>query len=109
IETLSAVEALKSLGAQDRAVSRWSTLFAADLNVSLKRGRLDSVVESLRSAIRTASSMALLLLGVSQVLAGSLTLGDMMAATALANSFLGPVVALASSAARLQLLGVYME
>ena len=109
METLSAVEALKSLGAQDRAVERWSGLFTAELNVALKRGRLDAILESLRSAVRTASGMALLGVGTMQVLSGELTLGTMMAVTALANGFLGPLVSLASAGTRLQLLGVYME
>jgi len=109
METLSAVEALKSLGAQDRAVERWSGLFAAELNVSLKRGRLDAVLESLRMAIRSGSSMALLGVGTLQVLSGELSLGQMLAVTALANGFLNPLVSLASAASQLQLLGVYME
>ena len=109
METLSAVEALKSLGAEERAVERWSGLFATELNVALKRGRLDAVLESLRGAVRTGSSMALLGVGTIQVLSGALSLGDMLAVTALASGFLNPLVSLASAGTRLQLLGVYME
>jgi ABC-type bacteriocin/lantibiotic exporter with double-glycine peptidase domain len=53
--------------------------------------------------------MALLGLGTLQVMAGRMSLGDMMAVTALGAGFLGPLVNLASSGAQLQLLGVYLE
>ena len=45
-EMFSAVETLKAAGAERRAVSHWSNLFVAELNVSLRRGRLEAVVET---------------------------------------------------------------
>jgi ABC-type bacteriocin/lantibiotic exporter with double-glycine peptidase domain len=109
VEILSSVETLKSLGVEQRAVERWSSLFANELNVALRRGTLDAAIEGARSAARTGSSMALLGLGTLQVMAGRMSLGDMMAVTALGAGFLGPLVNLASSGAQLQLLGVYLE
>ena len=109
VEMLAAVETLKALGAEHRAVERWSSYFAAELNVSLKRGRLEALLGVGRSAIGTISTLALLGTGTLQVLAGRFTLGDMMALIAVATGFLGPVSSLASAGTRLQLLFVYLE
>lgn len=109
MEILTGVEAIKSLGADQRVLEHWAGLFAADLNVSLRRGRLQAVTDAVRSAVGSASSMALLILGTTQVLAGVLTLGDMMAVVALASGFLGPIVGVVGSGSRLQLLTIYLE
>ena len=43
LEMLTGVETLKSMGAEHRAVDRWSNLFTDHLNVSLARSRLDEL------------------------------------------------------------------
>lgn len=109
MEILSAIEVLKSLGVEQRAVERWSGLFTAELNISLRRGRVDAILETGASALRMISTTVLLASGASQVLSGRLTLGEMLAVIAVANGFISPVVSLASAATMLQLLGVYLE
>jgi ATP-binding cassette, subfamily B, bacterial len=109
VEILSAVETLKSRGAERRAVERWSALFARELNISLKRGRLDAMLDSLSASVKSGSAMALLAAAAMQVLAGRLTLGDMMALAAVAGGFLIPLINLVSSGAQLQLLAIYLE
>lgn len=109
METLSGVETLKALGAEQRAVDRWSGLFTEELYVLLRRGRLDARLEALGSALRLASSAALLAFAALQVMDGQLTLGGMMASTAVANGFLGPLNSLVASSTRLMLLKTHLE
>lgn len=109
VETLSAVELLKSLGAERRAAERWSGLFSRELSVSLRRGRLDGILDSLGALLRFASSTLLLGAGAVQVMAGQLTLGEMMALIAVANGFVPPLISLASTAAQFQVLSIHLE
>ncbi len=109
VQLLSGIETLKSSGAEFRAVERWSHLFVRELNVSLDRGRLDAGVNSVLDALATGAPLAVLLYGSHLVLAGELTLGTMLALSALAQGFLGPLATLVHTSFQLQLLGSYLE
>ncbi|HYN23037.1 MAG TPA: peptidase domain-containing ABC transporter, partial [Thermoanaerobaculia bacterium] len=108
VQMLSGIEALKACGAEQRAVDTWSHLFVRELNVSLSRGRLDVLVNSLLDGIALASPMAVLLYGGSRVMSGDLSLGTMLSLAALSGGFLAPLSALVSSASQFQLLGSYL-
>ena len=60
---LAGIETLKASGAEHRAVEHWSNLFVDVLNVSLDRGRLSAVVDSLLAALAAASPVVVLLYG----------------------------------------------
>ncbi len=109
VEMLTGVETLKALGAEHRAVDHWSNLFVDELNVSLARGRLEAIFNSLLAALETGSPLIILVFGGVQVLQGELTLGTMLALSALATGFLVPLSTLITSAVQLQLLGSYLE
>jgi ATP-binding cassette, subfamily B, bacterial len=107
-EMFSAVETLKSAGAERRAVSHWTNLFVAELNVSLRRGRLSALVETATHGLALLSPIAVLLLGASLVGSGQLSLGTMLALSALAMAFLEPLATLVGTALQIQLLGSYL-
>ncbi|HSN96984.1 MAG TPA: peptidase domain-containing ABC transporter, partial [Candidatus Nanopelagicales bacterium] len=109
VQMLAGVETLKASGAEDRSVEHWSHLFVRELNVSLDRGRLDAVVNSLLETLGTASPIIVLLYGSLLVLDGDMTLGTMLALSALATGFLTPLSTLITTAFQLQLLGSYLE
>jgi ATP-binding cassette, subfamily B, bacterial len=109
VQLLAGMQTLKSSGAEQRAVERWSNLFVDELNVSLARGRLDAFVDSSLAVLGLASPIAVLLYGTVQVLQGDLSLGTMLALNALAVGFLVPLSQLIATAFRLQLLGSYLE
>lgn len=109
VQMLSGIETLKAMGVERRAVQRWSSLFAEELNASIDRARLNAVFQSLLSSLTTASTFAILLVGAYRVLHGELSLGTMLALSALASGFLGPLSALVSTALQLQLLGSYLD
>lgn len=109
VQMLAGIEALKACGAEGRAVDAWSNLFTRELNVSLARGRLDALVNSLLDALALASPVAVLLYGGARVMAGELSLGTMLSLAALAAGFLAPLSALVANASQFQLLGSYLE
>ncbi len=108
-ELLAGIETLKAAGAEHRAAEHWGRLFRNQVSIDLTRGRLTGTVDSVMSTLSTGSPLVILLLGTFEVLAGSLSLGTMLSASALAAGFLGPLATLVSSGMQLQLLASYME
>ncbi len=108
-ELLAGIETLKASGAEHRAADRWSGLFADQVNRELARGRLTSAVEAIMSTLRIAAPLTILMIGALQVLAGSLSLGTMLAAAALAAGFLDPLATLITNGLQLQQLRSYMD
>lgn len=109
VEMLAGVETLKSMGAEFRAVDRWSNLFVDALNVALRRGRLEALVSSLLGGFSMAAPLVILGAGAHLVLAGQLGLGAMLGLAALGSGFLGPFAALVQVAGKFQVLGSYLE
>jgi len=109
VQMLAGIETLKAMGAERRSVERWADLFVDELNVSLARGRLSALSDSLLASLTVASPFLVLSYGAAQVLQGDLTLGTMLAASALAAGFLAPLSTLVSTGFQLQLLGSYAE
>jgi len=108
-QIVTGIETLKSVGAESRGVAQWSNLFVDEINASLARGRLSTVIETLTTSLRVASPLIILTVGTLGVLSGDLSLGTMLALTALATGFLTPLSSLIVTGTQVQLLGSYME
>ena len=91
VEMISGIETLKSLGAERRSLERWSHRFVDELNVSLDQGRLSAWIASVRNSVSLASPLLILLTGSLLVMRGDLTLGTMLALSALSVGFLAPL------------------
>ncbi len=109
VEMLAGIETLKASGVEHRAVEHWTNLFVDVMNLSLARGRLSALVDSLMDVLDLASPLLILTYGGYLVLEEQITLGTMLAVSALAVGFLGPLATLVSTALQLQLLGSYLE
>ncbi|MEM8961212.1 MAG: peptidase domain-containing ABC transporter, partial [Acidobacteriota bacterium] len=109
VQMLAGIETLKGLGAERRAVEKWSGLFVDELNVSLVRGKLSALVESILQALAMASPLIILIYGGHRVLDGDLSIGTMLALSALASGFLTPLGTLINTAIDLQQLAGYVE
>jgi ABC-type bacteriocin/lantibiotic exporter with double-glycine peptidase domain len=109
VEMLSGMETLKAMGLEHRAAENWSNLFVDSLNISIKRGRLDAVFSFLQSLLSTLSILAIMFYGTYLVLGGALTLGAMMAFSALAAGFFLPLTNLIATGLQLQMLEIYLE
>jgi ATP-binding cassette subfamily B protein len=108
-ELLAGIETLKAAGAERRAAAHWERLFIDQINVALRRGRLDASVDAVAGTLQLGSPLAILVYGGFQVLDGRLSLGTMLAAAALAAGFLEPLATLIAAGLKLQLLRSYME
>jgi ATP-binding cassette subfamily B protein len=108
-ELLAGIETLKAAGAERRAATHWERLFIDQINVALRRGRLDASLDAVTGTLQLGSPLAILVYGGFEVLNGSLSLGTMLAAAALAAGFLEPLATLVATGLKLQLLRSYME
>lgn len=108
-DALAAIEPIKSMGAEDRIVGRFSDLYVDVLNTSLDRGRLSNTVSTLTGALGFAGPLALLLTGAHLVLDGTLGTGGMLALSALGSAFLTPIGALVGTVTQLQTLQSYVH
>jgi ATP-binding cassette subfamily B protein len=109
VEMLSGMETLKAMGLEHRAAENWSNLFVDSLNISVKKGRLDAIFTTLQSLLSTASTVAVMFYGTYLVLKGSFTLGTMVAFSALAAGFFGPLTSLISAGVQFQMVETYLD
>ncbi len=109
VQMLVGIETLKVAGAEERALEHYANLYVDELNVSLNRGRLQAVLDGLNGLLQAAAPLVLLGTGALLVIDGNLSLGTMLATSALATGFLGPLSSLTQSAMQLQQLGSYVE
>ncbi|MDP8932033.1 MAG: peptidase domain-containing ABC transporter [Actinomycetota bacterium] len=108
-ELLAGIETLKASGTEQRAAEHWEGLFVDQVNVALARGRLNAAVEAVMGTLQMGSPLAILVYGGFQVLDGSMSLGTMLAAAALASGFLEPLATLVQTGLQFQLTRSYME
>jgi ABC-type bacteriocin/lantibiotic exporter with double-glycine peptidase domain len=108
-EALGGIATLKASGTEDQALERWSTLFASELNESLRRSHCMAGLDTAATTLRTLSPLLLLWLGTFQVLHGFMSLGTMLAIAGLAAAFLQPVSSLLTSLQRMQMVAANLE
>lgn len=109
VETLKGIATLKAAGSEERAYSRWKSLFNENLNSGLKKDRFVTVIVALRSFLELLSPLLLLWLGTYMVINDQLSLGAMIAINAIAISFLTPLTSLANTIIRIQEGSVHLD
>ena len=83
LETITGAETIKASGVEDHAYRRWGALFGDQLRASLAYRSRTNVAEGALSLFSVGTPLLLLWFGAHQVLAGSLTLGSMLALNAI--------------------------
>lgn len=109
LEAVTGAETVKSSGAEDVVVERWSQKFTDQLDSSVRRSRLDNAVDGLIGMLGTAAPLAMILLGAYLVFSNSLSLGTMLALIALAGAALSPVAQLGRSIKTFQTIRVHLD
>jgi ATP-binding cassette, subfamily B, bacterial len=109
VELVRGIEVLKSMGVEQDAIEPWTHDYVRTLNVGLARARLDANVAAVLSALRLFAPLAILGTGAYLVLDGTLTLGTMLAASAVATGFLAPLSSLVDQVSRLHRLRSYLD
>jgi ATP-binding cassette, subfamily B, bacterial len=103
-EAMAGIATLKAAGAEERAFDRWSNLFFDHLNISLRYNYVSGTVAAILESLTPFGQLALLWVGATQVLNGSITLGTMVALLALAAAFFTPLASLVRSGQQFQLV-----
>jgi ATP-binding cassette, subfamily B, bacterial len=108
-EAMVGIATLKAAGAEERAFDRWSNLFFDHLNISLRYNYLSGTVTAILTALPLFGQLALLWVGATQVLNGSITIGTMVALLALAAEFFTPLASLVNSGQQFQLVSANLD
>jgi ATP-binding cassette, subfamily B, bacterial len=103
-EAMVGIATLKAAGAEERAFDRWSNLFFDHLNISLRYNYLSGTVTAILTSLPLFGQLALLWVGATQVLNGSISVGTMVALLALAAAFFAPLISLVTSGQQFQLV-----
>ena len=88
---LQRMEVLRSTGSEDRFFARWGGYQARELLARQRFAELGHVNAALPNLFLMLGNAAVLLLGVSQVMGGGMTLGALMGFYVIAGMFLAPV------------------
>jgi len=108
-EVLAGMTTVKAAGAEQRAFQKWFNLFCDQLNASVRRIYLSSILSTAITIMSIVSPLLLLWLGVIQVLNGTMQLGTMIALNSLASIFVTPLSSLATSATELPIIRSHLE
>ncbi|TJZ56811.1 peptidase domain-containing ABC transporter [Streptomyces piniterrae] len=108
-EAMVGIGTLKAAGAEEQAFGRWSNLFFDHLNISLRQNYVSGTVASILGSLPLFGQLALLWVGATQVLNGSISVGTMVALLALAAAFFAPLTTLVDSAQQFQLVSANLD
>ncbi len=109
VEALTGIATLKASGTEEHALRHWSDLFHEQIAAGVRKGRQTAVVDAALAGLRTLAPLGLLWLGATRVLDGQMSLGTLLATTALAATVLTPLGSLVASAQRLQLVMAHAD
>ena len=107
-EALVGMSTLKTMGAEQRALDKWSNLFFAYMNISVRHNTLSTLINTALMALRAGAPLALLWFGTWQVISGTLDVGTMLALNALGIALLSPLATLITSGQSLQVIHAHM-
>jgi len=108
-EALVGMTTLKAAGAEQRALQRWSNLFFDQMNASVRRTYVSSLINTVMTTLQTFSPVLLLVCGTFLALNGTLQIGTMLALVSLATAFLTPLSSLVTTGQNLQLVHSHLE
>jgi len=108
-EAMTGIATLKAAGAEHSAHERWANLFFDQLNISVRRSYVSNITSTLMLILKLAAPFTLLWVGASEVLSGTISIGTMLALTALSSAFLSPLSSLVASGQQLQVVQAHLD
>ena len=91
MSTVSAIESIKTTGAEDSAFERWAGFQARYLAANQEMGRLTNMLSVVPTTLSSLTTVLILTIGGLQVMSGMLTLGILVGFQSLMSSFLTPI------------------
>ncbi len=92
IESLNGIETLKATANEYMARANWENSFVDNVNRSFRSAKLNMLSASLNKLVSLSSQVVILWLGANQVMAGTLTIGELMGFNMLTGMVIGPVL-----------------
>lgn len=109
VEILNNITYLKAAAAEMPLFLRWQKAFQRQQQATFKLAVIGATTEGVLGGLRLLTPVGALLIGMHEVNHGLISLGFMLAATTLVQSFTQPVLSLIQSVQQLQLADAYME
>jgi ATP-binding cassette, subfamily B, bacterial HlyB/CyaB len=109
MEALGGVETIKGMGIERPVRLKWEKKYAKALDVQYRAQMFNVQVGLVSQLLNAATTIAILWVGASQVLAHQLTIGQLMAFNALMGSVLAPLMGLVALWSQVNDAGVAME
>ncbi|MFH1491221.1 MAG: ABC transporter transmembrane domain-containing protein [Pseudomonadota bacterium] len=91
IEALNGIETLKATANEYMARARWENAFVEKVNYGFKQAQLILISTSLQGMLRLASNVIILWYGANQVIAGAMSIGELMGFNMLVTMVMNPV------------------
>ena len=91
VETISGLEAIKSLGAEGTVQRRWEEQIETLANLKVKSKHLSTTITNSSQFIQQVAYIILIISGVYQITAGNLTMGGLIACSILSGRALAPM------------------
>lgn len=108
-ESIYGVADVKILGIENKIFENWQKRFKRYLKTAQKRNFLTSALDSIGNSIEFITPLVLLWLGTLMIFKGSLTLGELIAFTAFASSFMFPIVSMGTTYSHFVMLGAFAQ
>lgn len=109
METLGGSETVKGMGLERLMRMKWEGRYAKSLDVQYRAKRFNILVGAASQLLNAATTIGILWFGASLVLAGELTIGQLIAFNSLTGSVMAPLLGLVSLWNQVHEAGVAME
>ncbi len=109
MEFIGGIETIKLAGAEGRAFSDWANLYTATANNLARRGGLEAMLAATKLALGFLGPIAVLLAGGWVVMHNEVSVGTMLAASAMGVAFLNPLGHAAMELMQLGALKIHAE
>ncbi|WP_052947340.1 peptidase domain-containing ABC transporter [Aneurinibacillus tyrosinisolvens] len=108
-ESIYGICDIKVLGIEKKIFKHWQGLFHEQLAIAQRQSMLSSFLDTFGSGIQLITPLTLLWLGSGMVLNKELTLGGLLGFTALATSFIVPILSMSTTYSHFLILGSYIQ
>ena len=109
LESLRAFEVVRGHAMEDVRLGHWRRRFLRATSTTVRQGRLDIVRAGVSGVLAAVDQVAFLMVGVTGLMAGDLTIGVMFAFFTMRGRFAGAVVGLAEVSRRLAVVRVHTD
>ncbi len=94
VETISGIETIKSVAAETRIREKWEDKLTSHVKNGFKSGNLGNLINQSTTVVSKILSVLLLWFGAKEVLAGNLTVGQLIAFNMLSSRVIAPIIRL---------------